>query len=111
MNILLRKLGIAQESIQRSHSPTEYSLAQALELRASKSCGEIIAIGEAVRFYCSLCSRRERSLRTLAGRAEATEGLCIAAHIDLRLLLELLYTEVNEDIIKVLATQVRITRC
>ena len=110
MNILLRKLGIAQESIQRSHCPAEYALAQALELCTSNSGIEVITFSEAVYLYRRLRRRGERTLRLLTCRAKTTKSLRISTYIDPCLLLELLYTVIYKKVVEVLAAKVRITR-
>lgn len=101
VNLVLGHLGVAEEAVQRTEAALEEGVAQALELRARQRDTEILALRQRVHLNRRLSCRRQVALGTLAGRAEAAQGLGAVLQINLCLLLELADAVVHENVVKI----------
>jgi hypothetical protein len=95
VNLLLRHLGVAEETVKRAQAALEEGITQTLKLGTSEGYTEVLPIRERIHLNRGLCSCREIALGTLTSRAETAEGLLVLLQINLRLLLELADTVVN----------------
>merc|ERR1711904_521059 len=78
-------------------------------VHARDCAGEIDTIEKAVNLDGSLSGRRQRALRALALCAETTDGSLIASEVLAAVLaLEVLHAKVDDSVVEVLTTQVRV---
>lgn len=110
MDLILAHLGIEQQLVERRYRLAEDVVAEALELRTRNRDRTVLVVREAVHLDGGLCGRGEGALGLLARRPQTTHGARIVLHIRLCLLLELLDAVVDEDVVKVLTTEMSVAR-
>jgi hypothetical protein len=69
-----------------------------------------VAVRDGVYLNCGLCRCRQTALGLLAGCAETAESLRVVLEINLCLLFKLTDTVIDEKVVEILATKVRVTR-
>lgn len=101
MDLVLAHLGIEQKLVERRYRLAEDVVAEALELRPRHRDGAVLVIRKTVHLDGGLCGRGEGALGLLACRPQTAHGARIVLHICLCLLLELLDTVIDENVIKI----------
>lgn len=111
MDLGLVQLGVSQSLLHGLHGASEQVSIQLLKPSPGNTCVEINALEQRVNLNAGLGARGQGPLCPFTGRPQTPDSSLVFGNVFLVFALEFLNKVVHHSIVKVLTTQVSVSRC